>query len=165
MRHLADSKYSNVWNEGFERCMLERSKRCVKGRKTRRDFETWSCLYREKNQQRLERENIGKRQKKKHVLSTSLCRQLWLYHRRFGSAWNCSLFYQDLLWDRAKPLGLSSPLFALLHCRERHLVVIGIYGIFGRWDSSGQWDYGQDKYYTIWTSLCQLICGPIGTIL
>ena len=95
---------------------------------------------REKNQQRLGRENIGERQKEKRVLSTSLCRQLWLCHRRLGSSWSYRLFYQDLLWDRAKLLGLSSPLFALLHCRERHLVIIGIYGIFGRWDSTGQWD-------------------------
>ena len=45
MRHLADSRYSNMGNEGFEKCMIERSGRCVKELEILRHSQTWSCLY------------------------------------------------------------------------------------------------------------------------
>ena len=122
------------------RSLIERSGRCVKLKELEilRHFQIWGCLYnirhgvaadREKNQQRLEKDNIRECQRvsegeKKRVLSTStsLCRQLWLCYRHLGSSWICGLLYQDLLWDRAKllGLGLSSLSSALLHCRERY---------------------------------------------
>ena len=111
------------------KCRIEHSGRCVKELEIVRHFQSWGCFYkagscrryRKKNQQRLVRENIGERQKKKRVLSTSLCRQLWLCHRHLGSSWSCSLLYQDLLRDRPKLLGLPSLLSALLHCGQRYI--------------------------------------------
>ena len=102
--------------------MTEHSGSCVKELEILRHFQTWSSLYKawsrsrsreeEKNQKRLEWENIRECRKKKRVPSTSLCRQLWPCHRHLWTSWSCSLLYQDLLWDRAKLLGFPPPFCA-----------------------------------------------------
>ena len=106
--------------------MTEHCGSCVKELEILRAFQTWSCLYkarsrsRSKREEREERrtrrdssgENIREYRKKKRVLSTSLCRQLWSCHRHLWTSWSCSLLDQDLLWDRAKLLGLPSPFCA-----------------------------------------------------
>ena len=103
--------------------MTEHSGSCVKELEILRHFQTWSCLYKarscrqwsrreEGNEKRFEWENIREYRKKKRVPSTSLCRQLWPCHRHLWTSWSRSLLYQDLLWDRAKLLGLPSPFYA-----------------------------------------------------
>ena len=90
MRHLADKRYSNLWDGSSDsKCMTEHSGSCVKELEILRHFQTWSCLYKawsrsrsrergeeEENEKRFEWENIRESRKKKRVLSTSLCRQL-----------------------------------------------------------------------------------------
>ena len=104
MRHLADSRYSNLWDGVISKAWLNILEGVWKNWKSW--DQSWGCLYkawscsrsREEPAEIRERENIGERQKKKRgVLSTSLCRQLWLCHRHLGSSWSCSLLYQDLL--------------------------------------------------------------------
>ena len=68
IRHLADNRYSNLWDGVISKCMTEHSGSCVKELEILRHFQTWSCLYKarsrsrsrgeEKNEKRFEPENI-----------------------------------------------------------------------------------------------------------
>ena len=113
--HLADERYSNLWDGVISNAWLNILEGVWKNWKSW-DPSRLGAAYirhgvaadREKNQKRLEWENIRESRKKKRVLSTSLCRQLWLCHRHLGTSCSCSLLYQDLLWDPVKLLGLPS---------------------------------------------------------
>ena len=56
MRRLADKRYSNLWDGGDFKCMIEHSGRCVKELEILRPFQTWSCLYKAWSQPKRRRE-------------------------------------------------------------------------------------------------------------
>ena len=148
MRHLADSRYSNLCDGVISRIQL--CGRCLKELECLRHFQIWHCLYKArsciqiKGENYQTSENIGECQRasegRRNVCSLRayVINRVFLNHLEFVVCSSTTLWRRSTVGLCETPRTVIAVIRSTIHCCERYSGIFRIFGIFGRLDSTSQ---------------------------